>query len=41
MKTINVTDWTHKELWQIKLDKGYSSIDELIKDLLKRKGGKK
>ena len=35
MKTINVEEETWKALWQLKLDTGKDSIDEVIQGLIK------
>lgn len=37
MKTITVSDETHKRLWQIKLDTGVPDLDSVIKKLLDAK----
>ena len=36
-KTIRISEWTWKKLWDIKLKDGLKNIDEVIKDLLRYK----
>ena len=34
-KSLKVSDETHKRVMIIKIEEGYSSVDKIIKDLLK------